>query len=147
MRYLRSAAGLLAIALCGCSDEAAEDEPVGELVGKCVFPDGVTEEIDPGEVFLYAFHDVAGASFSVVTGVATTLDSVLDRVVVERADRAEPARKVGEYRLEWGNLDAAAEGDADYFVGINFPPGEVVSSSGSAPGTDSVYPSCVFRDL
>lgn len=136
----------LALGTSACTEpEPAPLPPNTAVIGKCAFTERATsDDIEPGEVFLYALRDDHNRDFSVVTGVAGTSDSLLDVVVRQSVTDVLLARQRSPDRLEFGGLAADRTGEADYFVAMGVRPGEVFTSIGSTWGTQIAYPTCVF---
>jgi hypothetical protein len=129
--------------LAACAEPEAADLDTMTMIGKCVFTDRFASEIEQGEVFLYALRDVDG-SHGIVTGTASTSDSLLDVVARQSPSEILPARRLAPARLEFGGLAPDGTGDAEHFVSMGVKPREVFTSVGTTYATEHAYPSCVF---
>jgi hypothetical protein len=138
---------IVASALCAaaaCAGPGAAWPPELVLLGKCAFGGSSQTHAEPGDVYLYAVFDPTADRWSVATDVAEVRDDLRDPRVVQSASRLLPARRVEPGNLEFGDLDAAREGQARFVLAMRDRTGELHISIGGTYRTDDVYPRCAF---
>lgn len=147
-RFLRGMVAAFAVVIsygCAGAHETLDMDPANmDLIGKCTFASGSSQNIEPGEAFVYVFRDAGDDRYGVVSRIAEIQEPLLEQKALQKTEPLVAARMVGGVRLEWGNLDHSPEGQARNFVGMGPPTGELTTSVGTTELTDQAYPLCVF---
>jgi hypothetical protein len=139
----------LALGAFGCTESESVPLPRDTtLITKCLFAQrGALSEIAQGDVFLYAVRDESDGTFGVVTGIATTSESLFDVNTYQSSADILPARLDG-LQLRFGGLDPYRIGESDHWISASSSqPGELTVSIGTTYGTAIAYPMCVYWEL